>query len=81
MSSTRHGQRLRHHRRYVEKYESSFRFRFDGNNKVHSMNDEGNATKETFSLNPLILYGPDFKSRSQILNSRLRYQTKSKFKC
>ena len=28
------------------------------------MNDEGNATKETFSLNPLILYGPDFKSRS-----------------
>ena len=32
------------------------------------MNDEGNATKETFSLNPLTLYGPDFKSRSQISN-------------
>ena len=59
---------------------SLVRFRFDGNNKVHSMNDEGNATKETFSLNPLTLYGPDFKSRSQILNFRLRFQTKSKLK-
>ena len=43
---------------------SLVRFRFDGNNKVHSMNDEGNATKETFSLNPLTLYGPDFKSQT-----------------
>ena len=60
---------------------SLVRFRFDGNNKVHSMNDEENATKETFSLNPLILYGPDFKSRSQILHSRLRYQTESKLNC